>query len=78
MRIVDNIIGKEVVNNEATILGKAVDVEVDTTTNILESLIVTNQSESDDKHEKIRIPFEEVLRIGDKILIKDPLENGTL
>ncbi|MDO5824983.1 MAG: PRC-barrel domain-containing protein [Methanosphaera sp.] len=77
MRIVDNIIGKEVVNNEATILGKAVDVEVDTTTNILESLIVTNQSESDDKHEKIRIPFEEVLRIGDKILIKDPLENGT-
>ena len=77
MRIIKDVINKEVVNSQATIIGKVVDIDFDTTTNTLESLIIVTNKGRMKSSEEIRIPFEEVSRIGDKILIRKPLENDS-
>ncbi|MBR3212941.1 MAG: PRC-barrel domain-containing protein, partial [Methanosphaera sp.] len=40
MRIINDIINKEVVNGEAMTIGKVVDIEIDTAANAIESLII--------------------------------------
>ena len=76
MRIIDDIINKEVVNTHATTIGIVVDVEFDTANNTIESLIIVDtdghKKDSDESH----IPFEDVRRIGDTILIKSPSKNN--
>lgn len=74
MRLLDDIIGKEILDSQANIIGKVKDIEIDTTSNKIESIIVTkggfnNKIGSSSKEEKI--PFEEVGRVGDKIILNE-------
>ena len=78
MKIIKDIINKEVLDHQANILGTASDVEIDTSNNTLLSIIVSTKSGfRKDEDEKV-IPFEEVGRIGDKIIIKDPSVDNIL
>ena len=74
MKIVEDIIGKEVVNSDGKLIGKVADVEYDADTNELESLILRkggiSESLNISKSENV-IPLDMVSKIGDKILLKD-------
>lgn len=76
MRIINDIINKEVVNGEAMTIGKVVDIEIDTAANAIESLIIVKNKGRRKSSEEIKIPFEEVSRIGDMILIKKSFEKS--
>lgn len=77
MKIVEDIIGKEVVNTDAKLIGKVTDVEFDGDTKELGSLILKKGGISEtlniSKSEYI-IPYEIISKIGDKILLKDSLD----
>ena len=75
MRIIDDIHNKEVIDTQANILGVVGDIELDTISNSLESLIIVKSSGFTKDKEEVQIPFEDVLKIGDKIIVKDPLED---
>jgi len=74
MKIVEDIIGKEVVNSDGKLIGKVSDVEFDEDTNELESLILRkggiSESLNISKSEDV-IPYDMISKIGDKILLKD-------
>lgn len=76
MKVVENLIGKEVVNTDAEIIGKIADVEFDDLTQAVESIIIKKGSLSEtlniSKSENV-IPFDMISKIGDKILLKDSL-----
>ncbi|AWX33538.1 PRC-barrel domain-containing protein [Methanosphaera sp. BMS] len=76
MRIINDIINKEVVNGEAMTIGKVVDIEIDTAANAIESLIIVKNKGRRKSSEEIKIPFEEVSRIGDMILIRKSFEKS--
>lgn len=78
MRIINDIINKEVVNNQAAIIGKVVDIEFDTSTNSIESLIIVKNNGRKKSSREVIIPFEEVSSIGDMILIRKPTESSFL
>ncbi|MBU4535482.1 MAG: PRC-barrel domain-containing protein [Euryarchaeota archaeon] len=73
MRIVEEIVGKEVLDNSATIIGKVKDVEMDLETKTIEALILGKGGISEglgiSKGETI-VPYDMVKKIGDKILLK--------
>jgi sporulation protein YlmC with PRC-barrel domain len=73
MRIKEEIIGKEVVDVHAILIGKVKDVQVDLETNTLEAFIVGKggilESLGISKN-YIIVPDNMVIEIGDKILIK--------
>jgi sporulation protein YlmC with PRC-barrel domain len=75
MRIIDDIHNKEVIDTQANILGVVGDIELDTISNSLKSLIIVKSSGFTKDNEEVQIPFEDVLKIGDKIIVKDPLED---
>lgn len=71
--IVKQIIGKEVIDSSASLVGKVKDVEVNFENNEIEAIILgkNNVSESLDlSREEIIIPFDAIAQIGDRILIK--------
>jgi sporulation protein YlmC with PRC-barrel domain len=70
MRVVKEIVGKEVLNKNAQIIGKVHEVEVDESTFIITSLIVKKHGFTVTKDEII-VPFEAVEKIGDKILLNE-------
>lgn len=74
MKFVKDLIGKEVINTNAIIVGKIHDIEFDPDTQIIESLILKKGSISDtlniSKGENV-IPFDLIENIGDKIILKD-------
>ncbi len=74
MRIVNEIIGKEVLDSSAIIIGKVKDVEIDAEFNTIESLVLNKggltQGLGLSKGETI-VPVDRVRKIGDKILLKD-------
>ena len=76
MRIINDIINKEVVNGEAMTIGKVVDIEIDTAVNAIESLIIVKNKGRRKSSTEIKIPFEEVSRIGDMILIRKSFEKS--
>ncbi len=76
MRIINDIINKEVVNGEAMTIGKVVDIEIDTAANAIESLIIVKNKGRRKSSKEIKIPFEEVSRIGDMILIRKSFEKS--
>ena len=78
MRIIDDIINKEVVDNEAKVLGRVTDIEFDTSTNKLESLIVVDRGGFNKDKLELHVPFEQVSRIGDKIMLRNPLEDAII
>ncbi|MDI9618979.1 PRC-barrel domain-containing protein [Methanothermobacter sp.] len=73
MRIVEEIIGKEVLDSSATVIGKVKDVEVDIESQTIEALVLGKGGISEglglSKGETI-VPYEMVKRIGDKILLR--------
>jgi sporulation protein YlmC with PRC-barrel domain len=73
MRIVEEIVGKEVLDSSAVVIGKVKDVEVNFTTNEIEAFIVGKGGISEglglSKGETI-VPYDMVSKIGDKILLK--------
>lgn len=73
MRLLDDIIGKEILDSSANIIGKVKDIEIDTSSNKIEFIIVTKGGFSKkigtSKEEKI--PFEIISRIGDKIILEN-------
>ncbi|ADP76938.1 PRC-barrel domain protein [Methanothermus fervidus DSM 2088] len=77
MRVVEEIIGKEVLDDSATVIGKVKDVEIDIETNTVDALILGKGSISEglglSKNETI-VPYEMVDKIGDKILLKGTLK----
>jgi sporulation protein YlmC with PRC-barrel domain len=73
MRIVEEIVGKEVLDSSAVIIGKVKDVEVNLETNQIQAFIVGKGGISEglglSKGETI-IPYNMVSKIGDKMLLK--------
>ncbi|WP_321211638.1 PRC-barrel domain-containing protein [Methanothermobacter sp. DP] len=73
MRIVEEIIGKEVLDSSATVIGKVKDVEVDVESQTIEALVLGKGGISEglglSKGETI-VPYEMVKKIGDKILLR--------
>jgi sporulation protein YlmC with PRC-barrel domain len=81
MRINENIIGKEVINTNAIIVGKVHDVEFDSETYEIKSLISKKGGISNSLHisnEENIIPIDLVKSIGDKILLTDAFEDDLL
>ncbi len=75
MRIKDEIIGKEVVDINAIVIGKVKDVDVDFETQTFEAFIVGKGGISlRASDSEIVIPYEKVKTIGDKVLLKGTLE----
>ncbi|BDH79915.1 MAG TPA: photosystem reaction center subunit H [Methanothermobacter sp.] len=77
MRVVEDIIGKEVLDSSAKVIGKVKDIEVDFETRTIEALILGKGGLSEglglSKGETI-VPYEMVKKIGDKILLEGPIE----
>ena len=77
MKIIENIVGKEVVNTDAVLIGKVSDVEFNDVTKEVESLILKiggiSETLNISKSEDI-IPYDMISKIGDKILLKDAFD----
>ncbi|MDO9044162.1 MAG: PRC-barrel domain-containing protein [Methanobacteriaceae archaeon] len=77
MRIVEEIVGKEVLDSSAAIIGKVKDVETDPETRKIEALVLSKGGISEglglSKGETI-VPFDMVKKIGDKVLLKSGVE----
>lgn len=74
MRIVKELVGKEVLGNDIMSMGKVVDVEVDLDDNFIESIIVSKggiQESLNISKSELVIPFDMISKIGDKIILKD-------
>ena len=74
MRIVKELVGKEVLGNDIMSMGKVVDVEVDLEDNCIESIIVSKggiQESLNISKSELVIPFDMISKIGDKIILKD-------
>lgn len=73
MRIVEEIVGKEVLDSSAIIIGKVKDVEVNLETKEIEALVLSKGTISEglglSKGENI-VPYDMIKNIGDKILLK--------
>jgi sporulation protein YlmC with PRC-barrel domain len=81
MRVVDQIIGKEVLDSSATVIGKVKDIEVNLGTKRIESIVVGSGGISESigisKEENV-IPYDMVKQIGDKILLKESIDEAGL
>ncbi|WP_066973355.1 PRC-barrel domain-containing protein [Methanobrevibacter filiformis] len=73
MLIKENLIGKEVVNVEAMVIGKVVDVEFNLDSFEIEGLIIKKLGIFSDiiSKDEIIIPFGIIKKIGDKIILKN-------
>ncbi len=78
MRIIDEIIGKEVLDSSAIVIGKVRDVDIDIETKTLISFVLGKGGISEglglSKGETI-VPYEMISKIGDKILLKSLKED---
>ncbi|MEN6292749.1 MAG: PRC-barrel domain-containing protein [Methanobacterium sp.] len=71
MKVVKEIIGKEVIDSSGMVVGKVKDVEVNLSE--IEAIVLGKGSISESlglSKEEIIIPYEKVEKFGDKILIK--------
>jgi sporulation protein YlmC with PRC-barrel domain len=73
----EDIIGKEVLDSSAMIIGKVKDVQVNAETNEMEAFIVGKGGISESlglSNNDLVIPFDRVKQIGDKILLDYEME----
>lgn len=81
MRVTEDIIGKEVLDSSATIIGKVKDVEVNLGTRKMEAIVIgkggISESIGISKEENV-IPIDMVKQIGDKILLKENIDEPGL
>ena len=74
MRIVKELVGKEVLGTDIKIMGKVVDVDIDMEDNVIESIIVSKggiQESLNISKSELVIPFDMIHKIGDKVILKD-------
>lgn len=81
MRVLEDIIGKEVLDSSATVIGKVKDIEVNLGTKRIEAIVVgkggLSESIGISKEENV-IPYDMVKQIGDKILLKEYIDEPGL
>jgi sporulation protein YlmC with PRC-barrel domain len=81
MRVAEEIIGKEVLDSNATIIGKVKDLEVNLGTKRIEAIVIGKGSISASigisKEENV-IPYDMIKQIGDKILLKENIDEPGL
>jgi len=73
----EEIIGKEVLDSSAMIIGRVKDVEINAETNEMEAFIVSKGGISESlglSGNEILIPFGRIKEIGDKILLENDME----
>ena len=73
MRIVKELVGKEVLGTDVTVMGK-VDVDFDIDTDEIVSIIVSKggiQESLNISKSELVVPYDMIHKIGDKILLKD-------
>ncbi len=73
----EEIIGNEVLDNSAMIIGKVKDVEVNAETNEMEAFIISKGGISESlglAGTDIMVPIAQVKQIGDKILLSNEEE----
>ena len=78
MRLLVDIIGKEILNSAANIVGKVKDLEIDTSSNKIDSIIINKGGLSKkilSSNDEEKIPFEMIKHIGDKIILKEDLSD---
>ncbi|RAP51280.1 MAG: hypothetical protein BZ138_05600 [Methanosphaera sp. rholeuAM270] len=77
MRLLDDIINKEIVDSQGNMIGKVKDMEINTSSYKIESIIVTGSTSKikKGKKEEDMIPFEEVGSIGDKIILREGIND---
>lgn len=76
MRLLNDIIGKEILDDSANVIGKVKDIEIDPSSKRLDFLIITKSGSRKklmSTNEEEKIPFEMIKQIGDKILLKKDL-----
>ena len=74
MRIVKELVGKEVLGTDVTVMGKVVDVDFDIDTDEIVSIIVSKggiQESLNISKSELGGPYDMIHKIGDKILLKD-------
>ena len=77
LRIMEEVIGKELLDSSANIIGRVKDIEVNATTNKIEALVLSKGGISESlglSGNEILIPIDRVKEIGDKILLKNKME----
>ena len=81
MRVAEDIIGKEVLDSSATIIGKVKDIEVNLGTRKMEAIVIgkggISESIGISKEENV-VPIDMVKQIGDKILLKENIDEPGL
>lgn len=77
MRVVQDIIGKEVIDNSASIIGKIKDVEFNSKTQEIEAIVLNKGGISENlgisKGETI-VPYDMIRSMGDKVLLKNDVQ----
>lgn len=77
LRIMEDIIGKEVLDGSAMIIGRVKDIEVNAESNKMEAFVISKGGISESlglSGNDLIIPFERVKQIGDKILLESEIE----
>lgn len=73
----EEVIGKEVLDSSAMIIGRVKDVEVSAETNKMEAFVISKGGISESlgfSGNEILIPFNKIKEIGDKILLENDIE----
>ena len=78
MRVVGELVGKEVLSSEIKLMGKVIDVDFDDLDATVESIIVSSgglQETLNIRKSELVVPFDMIEKIGDKIILKDLFED---
>lgn len=78
MRLLNDIIGKEIIDSSANTIGTVKDLEIDPSSGRVDSIIITksgSRKKFGTTNEEDKIPFEMISRIGDKIILKEDLND---
>lgn len=74
------LVGKEVLNEKGSVIGKVSDIDIDTASNRVDCFIIIPKSGNSIKDtfnrsskEESCIPYEMIKKIGDKIILKRPI-----
>ena len=79
MRIVKELVGKEVLGTDVTVMGKVVDVEFDIDTDEIEAIIVSKgglQESLNISKSELVVPYDMIHKIGHKVLLKDAFDEN--
>ena len=74
MRVIGELVGKEVLSSDVKLMGKVIDVEFDDLDATVESIIVSSggiQETLNIRKSELVVPFDMIEKIGDKIILKD-------